>query len=126
MALSRPLSHHATYHNELRNVKMTKMWLGCRRHGGGRTVNRSQFKEFARTVHAGDGERRRVFPSPPIRSMKGACKTTRSRSARRLRFATIGAGMAGILSAIELAEAGHDDFVIDEKADRRRLACTIW
>ena len=37
---------------------------------------------------------------------------------RRLRFAIIGAGMAGILSAIKLAEAGHDDLVIYEKADR--------
>lgn len=34
-----------------------------------------------------------------------------------LRFAIIGAGMAGILSAIKLAEAGFDDLVIYEKAD---------
>jgi cation diffusion facilitator CzcD-associated flavoprotein CzcO len=37
---------------------------------------------------------------------------------RAPRFAIIGAGMAGILSAIKLREAGLDDFVIYEKADR--------
>ena len=37
---------------------------------------------------------------------------------RPLRFAIIGAGMAGILSAIKLREAGFDDFTIYEKADR--------
>jgi cation diffusion facilitator CzcD-associated flavoprotein CzcO len=35
-----------------------------------------------------------------------------------LRFAVIGAGMAGILSAIKLKEAGLDDFTVFEKADR--------
>jgi len=35
-----------------------------------------------------------------------------------LRFAIIGAGMSGILSAIKLREAGFDDFTIYEKADR--------
>jgi cation diffusion facilitator CzcD-associated flavoprotein CzcO len=35
-----------------------------------------------------------------------------------LRFLIIGAGMSGILSAIELQKAGFDDFVIYEKADR--------
>jgi cation diffusion facilitator CzcD-associated flavoprotein CzcO len=34
------------------------------------------------------------------------------------RIAIIGAGMAGILSGIKLAEAGFDDFTIYEKADR--------
>jgi len=34
-----------------------------------------------------------------------------------LRFAIIGAGMAGILSAIKLAEAGFEDLVVYEKAD---------
>jgi cation diffusion facilitator CzcD-associated flavoprotein CzcO len=34
------------------------------------------------------------------------------------RFLVIGAGMSGILSAIELRKAGYDDFVIYEKADR--------
>lgn len=34
-----------------------------------------------------------------------------------LRFVIIGAGMAGILSAIKLAEAGFDDVVVYEKAD---------
>jgi cation diffusion facilitator CzcD-associated flavoprotein CzcO len=36
---------------------------------------------------------------------------------RELRFAVIGAGMAGILSAIKLGEAGHE-FTVYEKADR--------
>jgi cation diffusion facilitator CzcD-associated flavoprotein CzcO len=35
-----------------------------------------------------------------------------------LRFAIIGAGMSGILSAIKLSEAGYDDFAIYEKAER--------
>src|SRR5215510_4735862 len=35
-----------------------------------------------------------------------------------LRFAVIGAGMAGILAAIKLREAGCDDVVVYEKADR--------
>jgi cation diffusion facilitator CzcD-associated flavoprotein CzcO len=35
-----------------------------------------------------------------------------------LRFVIIGAGMSGILSAIKLREAGLDDFVIYEKAER--------
>jgi cation diffusion facilitator CzcD-associated flavoprotein CzcO len=34
------------------------------------------------------------------------------------RFAVIGAGMAGILAAFKLREAGHDDVVVYEKADR--------
>ncbi len=34
-----------------------------------------------------------------------------------LRFAVIGAGMAGILSAIKLEEAGYTDFTVYEKAD---------
>jgi cation diffusion facilitator CzcD-associated flavoprotein CzcO len=37
---------------------------------------------------------------------------------RNLRFVIIGAGMAGILSAIKLREAGYDDIAIYEKADR--------
>ena len=41
-----------------------------------------------------------------------------SESPRDLRFAIIGAGMAGILSAIKLQEAGLTDFTIYEKADR--------
>jgi cation diffusion facilitator CzcD-associated flavoprotein CzcO len=43
---------------------------------------------------------------------------TTGRSGRNLRFAVIGAGMAGILSAIKLQEAGFDDFTVYEKADR--------
>jgi len=35
-----------------------------------------------------------------------------------MRFAVIGGGMAGILSAIKLREAGFDDFTVYEKADR--------
>jgi cation diffusion facilitator CzcD-associated flavoprotein CzcO len=38
--------------------------------------------------------------------------------ARQLRFAVIGGGMAGILSAIKLKEAGLEDFTVYEKADR--------
>jgi cation diffusion facilitator CzcD-associated flavoprotein CzcO len=38
--------------------------------------------------------------------------------ARPLRCAVIGAGMAGILSAIKLTEAGVTDFTVYEKADR--------
>ena len=34
-----------------------------------------------------------------------------------LRFAVIGAGMAGVLSAIKLREAGHGDITVYEKAD---------
>jgi cation diffusion facilitator CzcD-associated flavoprotein CzcO len=37
---------------------------------------------------------------------------------RPLRFAIIGAGMSGILAAIELKKRGLDDFTIYEKADR--------
>ena len=40
------------------------------------------------------------------------------RRRRPLRFAVIGAGMAGILSAIKLEEAGQTDFTVYEKADR--------
>ncbi|MEE8559065.1 MAG: NAD(P)-binding protein, partial [Myxococcota bacterium] len=36
----------------------------------------------------------------------------------KARFAVIGAGMAGILSAIKLREAGLTDFTVYEKADR--------
>jgi cation diffusion facilitator CzcD-associated flavoprotein CzcO len=41
-----------------------------------------------------------------------------SGAGRDLRFAVIGAGMAGILSAIRLKETGHTDFTVYEKADR--------
>src|SRR4029453_8442967 len=37
---------------------------------------------------------------------------------RHLRVGVIGAGMAGILSAIKLREAGWTDLVVYEKADR--------
>lgn len=40
-----------------------------------------------------------------------------STAPRDLRFVVIGAGMAGILSAIKLREHGYDDFVIYEKGD---------
>ena len=36
---------------------------------------------------------------------------------RNLRFAIIGAGMAGVLSAIKVREAGYDDWVVYEKGD---------
>ena len=35
-----------------------------------------------------------------------------------MRFAIIGAGMSGILASIKLAEAGFEDQVVYEKADR--------
>jgi cation diffusion facilitator CzcD-associated flavoprotein CzcO len=38
--------------------------------------------------------------------------------AHALRFAVIGAGMSGILSAVKLAEAGFTDFTVYEKAER--------
>ena len=34
------------------------------------------------------------------------------------RFVVVGAGMAGVLSAVKLQEAGHTDFTVYEKADR--------
>ncbi|MDX2380696.1 MAG: FAD-dependent oxidoreductase, partial [Acidimicrobiia bacterium] len=37
---------------------------------------------------------------------------------RDLRFAIIGAGMAGMLSAIKLSEAGLENIAVYEKADR--------
>ncbi len=40
-----------------------------------------------------------------------------TRDERRLKGAVIGAGMAGILSAVRLPEAGIEDFTIYEKAD---------
>ncbi|MGH9025022.1 MAG: flavin-containing monooxygenase [Acidimicrobiia bacterium] len=50
--------------------------------------------------------------------MAGDAAPTTSTARRPLRFAVIGAGMAGILSAIRLKQAGHTDFTIYEKADR--------
>ncbi|WP_420464568.1 flavin-containing monooxygenase [Panacagrimonas sp.] len=41
-------------------------------------------------------------------------RTTR----RRLRFVILGAGMSGILAAIRLRQAGHDDITLYEKTDR--------
>jgi cation diffusion facilitator CzcD-associated flavoprotein CzcO len=43
---------------------------------------------------------------------------TAARGERPLRFAVIGAGMAGILAGIKLREAGYQDFTLYEKADR--------
>lgn len=44
--------------------------------------------------------------------------TAPPRARPHLRFAIVGAGMSGILAAIELQKAGFDDFAIYEKADR--------
>jgi len=44
--------------------------------------------------------------------------TTTQKSGQDLRIVIIGAGMAGILSAIRLREAGYENFVIYEKSDR--------
>jgi cation diffusion facilitator CzcD-associated flavoprotein CzcO len=42
---------------------------------------------------------------------------TNGRAGRPLRFAIIGAGMAGILSAVKLTESGFTDFTVYEKGD---------
>jgi cation diffusion facilitator CzcD-associated flavoprotein CzcO len=44
-------------------------------------------------------------------------QTSASNERRSVRFAIIGAGMSGILSAIKLTEAGLTDFTVYEKAD---------
>ncbi|MCZ6828644.1 MAG: NAD(P)-binding protein, partial [Gammaproteobacteria bacterium] len=43
---------------------------------------------------------------------------TNTKSSNDVRVIIIGAGMAGILSAIRLHEYGYENFVIYEKADR--------
>ena len=53
-------------------------------------------------------------PSPPT----DAAPAPAVRPGRDLRFAVIGAGMSGILAAIELERAGYPDVVLFEKADR--------
>src|SRR5207245_72912 len=53
-----------------------------------------------------------TMTSPTIRA------ATPATGKRPLRFAIIGAGMAGILSAIKLQAAGLDDFTIYEKGER--------
>ena len=45
-------------------------------------------------------------------------ETNNEAAQRPLRFAIIGAGMSGILSAIKLSEAGFNDYAVYEKADR--------
>jgi cation diffusion facilitator CzcD-associated flavoprotein CzcO len=52
------------------------------------------------------------------RASAEAGEERRGGAERPLRFAILGAGMSGILAAIRLREAGYDDFVIYEKADR--------
>lgn len=44
--------------------------------------------------------------------------TSKKPNGRDLRIVIIGAGMAGILTAIKLGEAGYDDFIIYEKAHK--------
>ena len=51
-------------------------------------------------------------------STSDAAKEEHERRAATCRFAIVGAGMAGILSAIKLTEAGLTDFTIYEKGDR--------
>jgi cation diffusion facilitator CzcD-associated flavoprotein CzcO len=48
----------------------------------------------------------------------GSSPPVKTPSARNPRVVVIGAGMSGILSAIKLEEAGFDDYVVYEKADR--------
>ncbi|MET0340196.1 MAG: FAD-dependent oxidoreductase, partial [Polyangiales bacterium] len=38
-------------------------------------------------------------------------------SARPLRFAIIGAGVSGVMAAIQLRQQGYDDVVVYEKAE---------
>jgi cation diffusion facilitator CzcD-associated flavoprotein CzcO len=52
------------------------------------------------------------MPGKPKREQGG------ERAGREPRFAIIGAGMSGILTAIKLVEAGLTDFTVYEKADR--------
>ena len=59
---------------------------------------------------------RRVGKTRPLDST--APRTRPMSDPRRLRFAIIGAGMAGVLSAIRLRDAGYDDWVVYEKGDR--------
>ena len=51
-------------------------------------------------------------------SNDAAPTTAPGRRARPLRFAIIGAGMAGVLSAVKLTEAGFTDFTVYEKSER--------
>lgn len=48
----------------------------------------------------------------------GKSGTSEQSKGSATRFVVIGAGMAGILSAIKLKEAGYSDFTVYEKADR--------
>jgi cation diffusion facilitator CzcD-associated flavoprotein CzcO len=48
----------------------------------------------------------------------GTATSSRTTGTRPLRVAVIGAGMAGVLSAIKLSEAGLTDFTVYEKAQR--------
>ncbi|HVA02288.1 MAG TPA: NAD(P)/FAD-dependent oxidoreductase [Acidimicrobiales bacterium] len=50
--------------------------------------------------------------------------STSSKTRRGLRFAIIGAGMAGVLTAVKLKEAGFSDFTVYEKNDH--LGGTWW
>src|ERR1700722_730253 len=49
---------------------------------------------------------------------------TSSKTRQGLRFAIIGAGMAGVLTAVKLKEAGFSDFTVYEKNDH--LGGTWW
>jgi cation diffusion facilitator CzcD-associated flavoprotein CzcO len=58
-----------------------------------------------------------AFGEPRV-GMSEPDPTVTGKAERKLRFAIIGAGMAGILSAIKLTEAGITNFTVYEKADR--------
>ena len=53
-----------------------------------------------------------------------ALPATSSSAGRDLRFAIVGAGMAGVLTAIKLTEAGLSNFTVYEKAER--IGGTWW
>ena len=57
-------------------------------------------------------------------SNESPLRSTSSNTRPGLRFAIIGAGMAGVLTAIKLKEAGFSDFTVYEKDDR--LGGTWW
>jgi cation diffusion facilitator CzcD-associated flavoprotein CzcO len=58
------------------------------------------------------------WPTQPVRPVRRVRRRADRPYLARMRIAVIGAGMAGILSAIKLTEAGLTDFTVYEKGDR--------